>query len=110
MSTFTVISMTPTEPNGLASTPNVTEMEHIRHHLNTHQVPEIKDLMAGPITIVASYRGWNLYCGGGVTVYRDSPVSEGGHGYAGSPVPGTIEDVTISSSSGWFKCSVLFNV
>jgi len=106
---FTALSVTPTEPMGLAPTPNVADTERISASCNAHQVPAVTDLTAGPIHILDSYRGWNLYCEGGVTVYRSPPLSQGGNGYAGSPIPGTTEEVKISSSTGWYKCTIRFD-
>lgn len=108
MSTFIVLSMTPKEPVCLVPAPNVTESEDISRILNRHQVSEITNLMAGPITILTQYRGWVVYCEGGVTMYRNSPLLPGGNGYAGYPIPWTIEEVTIHYSAGWFDCSILF--
>ena len=106
---ITVLSATPGEPMGLAPTPNVSDTERICESCNGHQTPVVTDLMAAPIRILDSYRGWNLYCAGGVTVYRSSPVGEGGNGYAGSPIPGTTEEVNISCSTGWHKCTIRFD-
>jgi len=107
---FTVLSATPTEPIGLCSTPNVTESEHISESLRAHQVPAITDLMnAGCIRILNNYRGWNLYCEGGVTVYRKNPKSEGGHGFAGQPIPGSEEEADISCDAGVFKCTIKYD-
>jgi hypothetical protein len=106
---FTVLSATPGAPKGLAPTPNVTETAYIIEACEAHQVPDITDLMAGPILILYTYRGWNLYCEGGVTVYRDDPVSRGGHGYAGEPIIGTTEDVTVSCVTGWYKCQIRYD-
>lgn len=105
---FTVLSATPTVPKGLAPAPNVKDIEHIIAARDAHQVPDIKDLMGAPILILTSYRGWNLYCEGGVTVYRESPKSECGHGFAGVPISGSTEDVRISCASGWFKCQIRY--
>jgi hypothetical protein len=104
----TVLSVTPIKSVGLMPAPNVTDSEHIAASCNGHQTPVVTDLMAAPILILDNYRSWNLYCAGGVTVYRVSPVSEGGHGYAGSPIPGTTEEVNISCSTGHYKCTVRF--
>ena len=106
----TVLSATPGEPMGLAPTPNVADTERICESCNGHRAPVITDLMAAPILILDSYRGWNLYCEGSVTVYRSSPVSEGGNGYAGAPIPGTTEEVNISCRTGWHKCTVRFDL
>ena len=108
---LTVLSAKWSAPMGLAPTPNVTDLEHIITVRNAHQAPDIQDLVAaGPILILTSYRGWNLYCEGGVTVYRDNPKSEGGHGFAGEPIVGTTENVTISCAAGWFKCEIRYEV
>jgi hypothetical protein len=66
-------------------------------------------MSAGCIRILDSYRGWNLYCEGGVTVYRTNPKSEGGNGLAGQPIPGTVEEVDISCESGVFACTIKYD-
>lgn len=106
---LTVLSLAPSEPIGLAPSPSVSDVEHIIECRNAHQVPDITDLMAAPITILTTYRGWNLYCEGDVTVYRSNPLSQGANGYAGMPVAGTTEDVKIGTSAGWFNCSVRYD-
>lgn len=97
MTSFTVLSLAPCHDlrNALRPTPNASDTEYIVEALSRHKVPDITDLMTGPIRILATYRGWNLYCEGGVTVYRTEPKSTGGHGFAGEPLIGSTEDVTI---------------
>ena len=65
---------------------------------------------AGSIRILDNHRSWNLYCEGGVTVYRTNPKSQGGHGFAGEPIPGSTEDVDITCDSGVFKCTIKYDV
>lgn len=108
MGHLTVLSMTSCEPKGLAPAPSLADMATIMEARDAHRVPAITDLMKGPIRILANYRGWNLYCEGDVTVYRDDPKSTGGHGYAGEPIIGTTEFVTIICAAGWFKCEIRY--
>ena len=111
MASFTVLSLAPCHDlrNTLRPAPNVTDTEYIIEALSRHKVPDITDLMAGPIRILATYRGWNLYCEGGVTVYRTEPKSNGGHGFAGEPLIGSAENVTIYTVDGCNKAVIQYH-
>jgi hypothetical protein len=103
-----VLSADPCEPKSLAPTPSVTETDAIVDALKAFPIPAVTNLLESPHRILWCYRGWNLYCAGGVTVYRDNPRSPGGNGYAGDPLPGSTEQVTINCASGWYRCQVKF--
>lgn len=106
---FTVLSSSPAEPLGLAPTPNVADSDCINELRKEDLRPAITDLVsAGPIRILYSYRGWNLYCAGGVTVYRSGQPGKGGHGFAGEPETGDVEEVKISTEDGWHQCTIKF--
>lgn len=111
MASFTVLSMTPCYDlrNALCPTPNVTDTEYILEALSRHKVPDITDLMAAPIRIISTYRGLNLYCAGGVTVYRRETKSEGGQGMAGDPLIGSTEVVTISSATERYTAVIQYH-
>jgi hypothetical protein len=95
----------------LAPTPNSAETSYIQQTIEESGVPPIHDLIgAGPLKILSGYRGWLLYCEGGVSIHRIAPKSQGGHGYAGGAIPGTEEDVELKSEAmGTFKARVRFD-
>lgn len=112
MSTLTVLSVTPSEDIscGLAPTPNVSETEYISGILSQDTAPRITNLTEAPLTILAGYRGWSLYCAGGVTIQRHNPHSSAiqGNGHVSLPNNGAEEDVDITCSTGKFRARVRF--
>lgn len=78
----------------LSATPNVTESELIQEELNKSP-PTKKELVGeGPLQIVTTHRGSNLYLENGAVVYR----------YAGESVNGYMV-----FSKGTEKCHVGYN-
>lgn len=104
-----ILSLDATPISPLMPAPNVTEYEYISEYLRADTRPVIKDLAtAGLIEILANYRGYLLYCNGGVMVYRNNPKTPGGHGRVGMPEPGIEEDVFIVAKSGNFYAKVVY--
>ena len=66
--TLSNLSASPFSP--LMPTPNVAEWEAIKACLAADTTPPVTDLLAEPLTFLATHRGSVLYCAGGVTVYR----------------------------------------
>lgn len=113
MSTLTVLSVTPSDdaPNCLAPTPNVSETMYIKESLDLDTTPPITNFTEAPLTVLAGYRGWSLYCAGGVTIQRHNPHPSAvhGNGHVSRPKSGAEEDVSLMSSVGRFKARVRFD-
>ena len=113
MSTLTVLSVTPSEDIscGLAPTPNVTETMYIKEALEQDTTPPITNFTETPLTVLAGYRGWSLYCAGGVTIQRHNPHPSAiqGNGHVSRPKSGAEEDVSLTSSVGRFNARVRFD-
>ena len=105
---LTVLSYLRTDLSPLAPAPNVTEAGAIADILHQDTTPEVTDLMAAPLVVLANYRGVLLYCGGGVTIHRHNPMSPGGNGYSSIPSGGVEEVVIIQCSSGRYTGAVRF--
>lgn len=112
MSNLTVLSVTPSDDasNGLAPAPNVSETMYIKDILDKDTTPPITNLSEASLTALTSYRGWTLYCAGGVTIqrYNPHPSSTWGNGLISRPASGAEEDVYISNSIGKFRARVRF--
>jgi hypothetical protein len=113
MSTLTVLSVTPNDDasNGLAPAPNVSETMYIKDILDKDTTPPITNLTEAQLTALTSYRGWTLYCAGGVTIqrYNPHPSSTCGNGLISRPASGAEEDVCLMSSVGRFNARVRFD-
>jgi len=94
--------------NRLYPAPNVTETEYMYDIMKKDETPTITNLDGVHLTVLTSHRGTNLYCAGGVTVYRISPTSFGGNGHYSMPPPGTEETVEFSTANGRFRGQVCF--
>lgn len=103
MATITSLKLTNYVP--LLSTPNVTEAEYIHDKLNKFPMTN-KDLLDGPLQIVTSYRGTNLYLENGAVLYRTNPLTEGGNGYVSAPKEP--EECLVYYNDLWFNCLVEF--
>lgn len=105
---FTVVSTEPLVFNPLAPAPSVRDVDYISERLRSDEGPKVTDLMAGPIEVLADYRGSVLYCAGGVTVHRINPKTNGGNGMTSLPTQPIDEDVIISYTNGRVKAVVHF--
>ena len=103
-----ILSFSPADRAMLAPAPNVNEAEYIDGILKKDETPTITNLDGIHLTVLTSHRGTILYCAGGVTVYRMSPVSFGGNGHYSFPSPGTEETVEISTVNGLFRGQAIF--
>jgi hypothetical protein len=108
MSTIQIISFYPIDQGMLCPAPNVKETEYISDILQKDETPEITNLDGVHLTVLTSHRGTNLYCAGGVTVYRLSPDTVGANGYYSMPSPGTEETVDFSTVNGRFRGQAIF--
>jgi hypothetical protein len=93
---FTVLSYEPCTFTYLTPAPNVTEWEEITRIMKKDASELITDLKAQSIKVLTHYRGYMLYCKGGVIVYRYAPNSEDVNGHSYFPDHGTEEDVVIN--------------
>jgi hypothetical protein len=105
---FTVLSFKPITASPLAPAPSVRDVDYITEHLSHDTTPTITDLMAGPIEVLADYRGVMLYCEGGVSVHRINPLTHGGNGMTSAPAINSDEEVIISHVNGKFEAVVHF--
>jgi hypothetical protein len=103
-----ILSFSPADRGMLAPAPNVNEAEYIDDILKKDETPTITNLDGVRLTVLTSHRGTNLYCAGGVTVYRMSPTSFGGNGFYSMPPLGTEETVEFSTAGGRFRGQVIF--
>ena len=103
----TVLSAERLARPSLMPAPNVRESEEISRQIGT--VEPVTDIWSGPFAVRANYRGWVLYCTGGVTVHRSNPLTPGGNGLVSDPEQGSEEDVTISMIDGDFTARVRFD-
>ena len=108
--TLQIMSFYPIDSNEamLYSAPNVRESEYISEILKMDETPKITNLNGVHLTVLTSHRGTNLYCAGGVTIYRVNPTSFGGNGHYSTPPPGTEETVEFSTSGGRFRGQAIF--
>ena len=102
---FTVLSYEPCTFTYLTPAPNVTEVNEITRILKEDASDPITDLKAQSIKVLTHYRGYMLYCQGGVTVHRYAPNSDDVNGHSYFPDHGTEEDVVIN---GQFKARVKY--
>jgi hypothetical protein len=84
---------------------------YIKDILDKDITPPITNFTESPLTILTSYRGWSLYCAGGVTIHRYNPHPSAthGNGYVSRAESGAEEDVCLMSSVGKFKARVRFD-
>lgn len=106
--TIQILSFYPIEHTMLSPAPNVTETEYIYNIMNKDETPTITNLDGVHLTVLTNHRGTNLYCAGGVTVYRLSPTTFGANGYYTMPSSGTEETVDFSTANGRFRGQVKF--
>ncbi len=81
-------------PDVLCPAPSVRDCEEINNALNEDLTPKFKclaDFVNKPLEILATYRGWNLYLQGGVTVIRVNPQTPGGNGLVSLPDKNIVE-------------------
>jgi hypothetical protein len=105
---FTVVSFKPITVNPLVPAPSVRDVDYITEQLQSDTTPTITDLMAGPIEVLADYRGVMLYCAGGVSVHRINPLTHGGNGMTSLPIEPIDENVIISHINGRFEAVIHF--
>jgi hypothetical protein len=84
---------------------------YINDILNQDTTPPITNLTDASLTILTGYRGWLLYCAGGVTIQRHNPHPSAthGNGHVSRPESGAEEDVSLVSSAGKFHARVRFD-
>jgi hypothetical protein len=98
------LSFRPCTIGNLRPAPNVTDSEEIHAAVSADQSPCLEptpaDLKDKHLKIISSYRSALIWLEGGVMIYRNDPKTEGGHGYAGWPPKGTMEEVIVGDD--WF--------
>lgn len=88
------VSMSVFGPDMLCPAPSIRDWEGIKEALDKDLTPNFKsisDFVGKPLEILATYRGWNLYLQGGVTVIRVNPDTPGGNGLISLPDKKTVE-------------------
>ncbi len=104
-----VLSLSRMNSLPLMPSPNCTESAYISECLRANKRPIITDVAsAGLIEILTDYRGYTLYCAGGITVYRRDPKTYSGHGRVSPPLHGLEENVYLLTSMGDFDARVKF--
>jgi hypothetical protein len=99
----------PADPCGLEPAPSVTDWNEISAGLEGAPTIIVADaLLTGTHTVRGTYRGWTMYLYPNVRFYRDSPRSSGGNGYAGTPIMGTKENVTLRMDGMIYAAEVEF--
>jgi hypothetical protein len=99
----------PADPCALEPTPSTREWEEITAALESAPVIIMTDaLLNGAHEIRGSYRGWMVYLYPNVRFYRNAPRGSGGNGYAGSPILGTKENVTLRMDGMTYTAEVEF--
>jgi hypothetical protein len=99
----------PADPCALEPAPSVTDWEEIKAALEDAPFIIMVDaLLNGTHEIRGSYRGWTMYLYPNVRFYRNEPRSSGGNGYAGSPILGTKENVTLRMDDQVYNAEVEF--
>ena len=98
------LSFRPCTIGNLRPAPNVTEAEEISAALDADPSPRIEPTPDGlqdkKLKIITSYRSSLMWLEGDVTIYRHSPNTNGGSGYAGWPPVGLMEEVIVGDD--WF--------
>ena len=98
------LSFRPGTIGGLRPAPNVTDCEEISAALATDTTPRIDSTPDGlqdkNLKIITSHRSYLIWLEGDVTIYRYSPKTQGGSGYAGWPPKGLVEEVVVGED--WF--------
>ena len=93
------ISFRPCTLGNLRPAPNVTESEAIREAVAADETPRIEGtpdaLQNKVLKIITAYRSALLWLEGGVLIYRHTPKTAGGSGYAGWPTKDLIEEVVV---------------
>lgn len=105
-----ILSLVPTAMcNRLAPTPNIRESDEITSILSRDSSPMLESLSVGSeLTCLSSYRGYMLYCAGGITVNRIESTTEGVNGRSYMPIIGHEENVLILSNFGHFNARIRF--
>ena len=88
------VSMSVFGPDVLCPAPSVRDWEEIKEARDNDPTPDFKnisDFVGKPLEILTTYRGWNLYLQGGVTVIRTDPKTHGGNGLVSLPDKKTVE-------------------
>ena len=88
------ITMSVFGPDVLCPAPSIRDWEGIKESLDKDTTPKFKiisDFVGKPLEILDTYRGWNLYLQGGVTVIRINPGTPGGNGLVSLPDKKTVE-------------------
>jgi hypothetical protein len=106
---LTITHCGPADPCGLEPTPSVADWEEINAGLEDAPVIITVDaLFDGAHTIRGNYRGWTMWLYPNVRFYRNAPKSSGGNGFAGSPIPGTKENVTLRMDDVIYEAEIEF--
>ena len=108
MTTLKITSFSRTEDSMLYSAPNVDEAKEIAEVLSNNDNEKITELNDAEFTVLYNYRGRNLYCNGGVIVYRTNPLTSGANGCNAMASKGIEEDVDILTADGLFRGRAIF--
>jgi hypothetical protein len=109
---LTVTERPDDDPCRLLPAPSVTDWEEIKASLEGLPPAAGGESLVGTTGhgIRSTYRGWLMYLYPGTYFYRPSPKSNGGHGLAGTPLPGTQEEVELFVNGLSYKATVEFCV
>jgi hypothetical protein len=99
----------PADLYGLEPAPSVTDWEEIAVGLAGAPTIVTGDVLReGVHAIHGNYRGWIMWLYPNVRFYRNAPKSSGGNGYAGTPIPGTKENVTLRMDDVIYEAEIEF--
>ena len=97
------------DPCTLEPAPSVADWEYITTGLEgAPTIIEVEALLKGAHKISGTYRGWTMWLYPNVRFHRSDPKSSGGNGYAGSPILGTKEKVTLHMDNQVYNAEVEF--
>ena len=93
---------------GLEPAPSITDWVEIAEGLKGLDPVDLDTLLKGTHKISGSYRGWTMWLYPNVRFYRNEPTSSGINGYAGFPILGTKEAVTLRMDDQVYDAEVEF--
>jgi len=96
------------DPCGLEPAPSITDWVEIAEGLKGLEPVDLDTLLKGTHKISGSYRGWTMWLYPNVRFYRNEPTSSGINGYAGFPILGTKEAVTLRMDDQVYDAEVEF--
>ena len=107
------VSMSVFGPDVLYPAPSIRDWDGIKESLDKDLTPPFKtisDFVGKPLDILDTYRGWNLYLQGGVTVTRVNPQTPAGNGLCSLPNKKTVETGRIIWDNAAYECDIEYVV